>query len=133
MCRGSNVLITYNGHGFDNHVLDAAINGVAIDPKRRKSARRIATCHDIWNFGDSIIKSNSYKSDPLLNYGEQLDGYPLSIDLAGVITLYGDFPKLKLLGVLSRLQAPARASPSRPVHCCQESRKQRSTPTTSMT
>ena len=93
------VLITYNGHGFDNHVLDAAINGVAIDPKRRKSARRIATCHDIWNFGDSIIKSNSYKSDPLLNYGEQLDGYPLSIDLAGVITLYGDFPKLKLLGV----------------------------------
>ena len=97
--RSLDVLITYNGHGFDNHLLDAAINGVRIDPRRRKSARRAATCHEIWELGDNLIKSDGYKSDPLLNYGERLDGYPLSIDLAGVITTSGEFPKLKLLGV----------------------------------
>ena len=93
------VLVGYNLAGYDNHILDVMFNGVPVDPKRRSSARRFANCHDIWQHGDAIINESRRVYDPLLHYGERRNGWPLPIDLAQVIAVYGNFPALKLLGL----------------------------------
>ena len=76
--------MTYNGHGYDDHILDVAFKGLY--------------CDDIWNHGDQIIKSQGRRNSPFLEWGERKRGYPLSIDLAQVLLFQGRFPSLKSLG-----------------------------------
>ena len=82
--RSLDVVMTYNGHGYDDHILDVAFKGLY--------------CDDIWNHGDQIIKSQGRRNSPFLEWGERKRGYPLSIDLAQVLLFQGRFPSLKSLG-----------------------------------
>src|SRR4051794_4661831 len=83
--RSLSVVVTYNGHGYDDHILDQAFKGL--------------DCGSIWETGDQIIKSDRRRHSPFLRFGEKKESYPLSIDLAQVIAVYGSFPSLKLLGI----------------------------------
>lgn len=88
------VIVTYNGHGFDDHVLDLAFKGV--------------DAHTIWQYADGIIRSSQRRYSPFLTRrGDAKPGYPLSIDLAQILrkTVGGKggksksiFPGLKTLG-----------------------------------
>src|SRR5579864_2189089 len=75
--KNLDALIGYNSSGYDNHVLDAAINGIK-DPKNHR-VRRLGDCRAIWRVGNDIITEEPYVTDPLLDHGERLTGYPLSI------------------------------------------------------
>ncbi len=84
-CRSLSVCVTYNGHGFDDHVFALAFRGL--------------DCHSLWEAADQIIAGNGRRHSPLLGRnGEPLADYPLSIDLARILTGAGGFPGLKTLG-----------------------------------
>lgn len=92
------ILLGYNSAHYDSHLLEAALEGVALDKRR---SRRPAKARDIWQLGDNIITGKARVfGDPLLTrYGHPRDDYPLSIDLAGILHKDGKFPALKQLGV----------------------------------
>ena len=48
--RSLAVAVTYNGHGYDDHILDMVFNGVY--------------CFDVWEHGDQIIHSNGRRHSP---------------------------------------------------------------------
>ena len=93
--RSLSVAVTYNGHGYDDHILDLVFKGV--------------DCFDAWEHGDHIIRSTGRRRSPLIDRrGDPKAGYPLSLDLAALLTAkigeskdgkprFG-FPGLKSLG-----------------------------------
>ena len=80
--RGLSVIVSYNGHGYDDHVLDVVFKGMH--------------CDDVFQHGDDIVRSGTRRYSPFLQ--KNVHGYPLSIDLARVIAVSGHFPGLKELG-----------------------------------
>ncbi|HME24957.1 MAG TPA: hypothetical protein VKI44_27120, partial [Acetobacteraceae bacterium] len=93
--RSLAVAIGYNSHGYDDHILDVVFKGV--------------DCFDVWEHGDQIIGSGGRRRSPFLDrQGDAKAGFPLSLDLAALLTAkVGEskdgkpkfsFPSLKSLG-----------------------------------
>ena len=92
--RSLDVVVTFNGHGYDDHILDVAFKGIE--------------CYDIWNHGDQLIRSGGTRYSPFLGRGSvRKERYPLSIDLAQILRKAKKgkngrvdfvFPSLKSLG-----------------------------------
>jgi hypothetical protein len=88
------IIVTYNGHGFDDHILDLTFKGV--------------DTQTICELADHIISGNARRASPFLaRSGEPKGGFPLSLDLAQLLrrkTGEKDgkpvftFPSLKALG-----------------------------------
>jgi hypothetical protein len=71
--RSLAVAVTYNGHGYDDHILNVAFKGV--------------DCFDVWEHGDQIIHSNGRRHSPFTDrHGDPKPGFPLSLDLAALLT-----------------------------------------------
>src|SRR5215467_1248301 len=67
--RSLAVNITYNGFGYDDHILDLAFKGVDADV--------------IYQLSETLINGEARRSSPFLDrHGYPKPGYPLSIDLA---------------------------------------------------
>ena len=93
--RSLSVAVSYNGHGYDDHILDVVFKGV--------------DCFDVWEYGDQIIRSTGRRRSPFIDgHGNPKAGFPLSLDLAALLTAkigeskdgkprFG-FPGLKSLG-----------------------------------
>ena len=92
--KSLSVVVTYNGHGFDDHILDKVFYGY--------------DHQTIYEIANDIINSDSRSFSPFLHRdGSPKDSYPLSIDLAQILRhKIGDkdgqpvfgFPRLKQLG-----------------------------------
>jgi hypothetical protein len=83
--RSQSVVVSYNGHGYDDHILKAAFAGL--------------DCGAIHSIGDEIINRASRRFSPFLSHGEPRSGWPLSIDLAQITKIGKTFPGLKSLGL----------------------------------
>src|SRR3954469_16606411 len=79
------VVVTYNGHGYDDHILWAVFTGY--------------DCAAIHAYGDKIINSDGRPHSPFQRYNETISGYPLSIDLAQITKAGKMPPGLKELGL----------------------------------
>ena len=88
------VNVTYNGHGYDDFILDLAFKGVDADT--------------IYQLSESLINGDARRGSPFLDrHGEPKPGCPLSIDLAQLLRRKTgekngkptfSFPSLKSLG-----------------------------------
>jgi hypothetical protein len=83
--RRQTVVVSYNGHGYDDHILKAVFAG--------------HDCFTIHQIGDDIINSVARRFSPFLDHGERRSGWPLSIDLAQIAKVGKTFPGLKSLGL----------------------------------